>query len=150
MTEKPNPKAIGEISEGIVLAELLKRQVPVLLPFGNNQRYDLVAEEDGTFVRIQVKTAWWVNGCIAFKTNSVNAFTGRRRTYEGQADVFMVYSAHTSKVYRVPVSDCGTSETRLRIEASRGGATSRIRWAGSYELPPVVAPEGFEPSTSGL
>lgn len=147
---RANPKAIGEVSEGIVLAELLKRGIPVLLPFGNNQRYDLVAEEDGAFVRIQVKTAWYANGCVAFKTNSVNAFTGARRTYAGEADVFMVYSPQMGQVYRMPVADCGTSETRLRVEPVRGGSKSNIRWAKDYELPPLVAATGFEPAISGL
>jgi hypothetical protein len=129
-----NPKAIGEMSEGVVLAELLKCGKVVLLPFGNNQRYDLVMDDDGQFIRIQVKTGWWLNGCIRFKTNSVNAFTGRRTTYAGMADVFMVYSEHTGKVYSVPVSECGTSAISLRVEEARGGATSKIRWAKDYEL----------------
>lgn len=130
-----NPKSIGEISEGVVLATLLKQGKPVLLPFGNNQRYDLVVDEGGEFVRVQVKTGWWANGCVAFKTNNVNAFTGVRSTYEGQADVFMVYSPHTEQVYRVPVEECGTSEIRLRVESVRSGSGGgRIRWASDYAI----------------
>lgn len=134
MSQPNNPKAIGERSEGIVLAELLKLGKIVLLPFGNNQRYDLVMDEDGQFVRIQVKTAYEHPGGIAFKTNSVNAFTGARRTYVGDADVFMVYSPTTGKVYRVPVDECGSSQVKLRTELNNGGATSKIRWAKDYEL----------------
>lgn len=129
-----NPKAIGERSEGIVLAELMKLGCVVLLPFGNNQRYDLVVDEEGTFVRVQVKTCWWKNGCVGFKTNSVNAFTGQRKTYFGEADVFMVYSEYTGKVYRLPVAEAGSSATHLRVDPIRGGATSGIRWAKDYEL----------------
>src|ERR1700759_2145571 len=134
MVQALNPKAVGERSEGIVLAELMKLGRVVLLPFGNNQRYDLVVDEDGTFVRVQVKTCYWVNGCVAFKTNSVNAFTGKRTTYVGSADVFMAYSEHTGKVYRVPVSECGSSAMTLRVNPPRGGATSGIKWAKDYEL----------------
>jgi len=46
-----NTKAIGEISEAIVLAEFLKMGFPVLLPFGDNQRYDMVIEAGGRFLR---------------------------------------------------------------------------------------------------
>lgn len=134
MSQSPNPKAVGERSEGIVLAELMKLGYVVLLPFGNNQRYDLVVDEDGTFVRVQVKTCWWENGCVAFKTNSVNAFTGKRKTYQGSADVFVAYSPHTGSVYRVPVGECGSSQVTLRVEPNKGGATSGIRWAKDYEL----------------
>lgn len=132
----PNTKAVGERSEGVVLAELLKLGHVVLLPFGNNQRYDLVVENSGQFVRVQVKTAWWDNGCACFKPNNVNAFTGQRKTYVGAADVFMVYSPHTGKVYCIPVNACGTSEIRLRVDPANGnaGAMSRIRWASDYEL----------------
>ena len=52
-----NSKDVGEISEGMVLAALLRARKIVLRPFGDNQRYDLVVDEDGTFVRIQCKTA---------------------------------------------------------------------------------------------
>jgi hypothetical protein len=37
-----NTKSIGEISEAIVMAEFLKAGFPVLLPFGDNRRYDMV------------------------------------------------------------------------------------------------------------
>jgi PD-(D/E)XK endonuclease len=135
MTQSRNPKATGERSEGIVLGELMKLGKVVLFPFGNNQRYDLVIDEgDGRFVRVQVKTAWWENGCVCFKPCNVNAFTGKRTTYVGGADEFMVYSPHVDKVYRVPVNQCGTSEVRLRVDQPRSGQRADIRWASDYEL----------------
>lgn len=105
----------------------------VLLPFGNNQRYDLVVDEDGLFVRVQVKTAWQEKGCVCFKVNSVNAFTGKRSVYHGAADVFMVYSPHTDLVYRVPVSECGSSAVWLRIDPLQS-PRQKVRWAVDYEL----------------
>lgn len=129
-----NPKAIGECSEGIVLAELMKLGCAVLLPFGNNQRYDLVVDEGDSLIRVQVKTAWRANGAICFKTNSVNAFTGVRRTYVGQVDVFMVYSPHTELVYRIPIEECGSSTVSLRINPTRIASTCQTRWACDYEL----------------
>ena len=35
-------KTAGEITEAVVLAEFLKAGFPVLVPFGDNLRYDLV------------------------------------------------------------------------------------------------------------
>jgi hypothetical protein len=131
----PNPKAVGERSEGIVLAELLRLGRVVLLPFGNNQRYDLVVDEGyGQFVRVQVKTAWWERGSICFKVNSVNAFTGKRNGYAGAADVFMIYSAITNQVYRVPVEECGTSAAQLRVDPLPPKSRRSVRWAADYEL----------------
>lgn len=130
----PNPKAIGERSEGIVLGELCRLGKVVLLPFGNNQRYDLVVDEGDRFVRVQVKTAYYKGGCVLFKTNSVNAFTGERRTYNGQIDVFMAYSAKTDKIYIVPVEECGPSGFCLRVEPTKSGQRAGVRWAKDYEL----------------
>lgn len=127
-----NPKAVGELSEGIVLAHLLRKGIPVLMPFGNNQRYDFVTDEDGSFVRVQVKTGRLANGCVSFKTSSVNGFTGKRTTYVGGADVFMIYCPETGTVYRVPVSECGNSMTSLRVDPPRGGPKTTLRWARDY------------------
>ncbi len=129
-----NPKAIGELSEGIALAHLLKNGAVVLLPFGNNQRYDLVIDEGGVFVRAQVKTGRLRNGRVVFKTNSVNGFTGKRRDYLGGADVFLVYCPETDEVYRIPVSDCGHTGASLRINAPKGGPKTTLRWAKDYVI----------------
>jgi len=52
-----NTKSIGEISEAIVMAEFLKAGFPILLPFGDNRRYDMVVDVSGSFLRVQCKTA---------------------------------------------------------------------------------------------
>lgn len=52
-----NSKSVGEITEGIVLAKMLRLGYVALIPFGNNQRYDLVVDKgDGAFIRGQCKT----------------------------------------------------------------------------------------------
>lgn len=51
-----NPKAVGELSEAEVIAHLVRTGRPVAIPFGNNQRYDLIVDEDGKLLRAQVKT----------------------------------------------------------------------------------------------
>jgi len=129
-----NPKAVGEISEGMVLAALVKRGKVVLMPFGNNQRYDFVIDEGGRFERAQVKTGRLANGVITFKTSSVNGFTGKRTTYEGGADVFLVYCPETDTVYRVPVNDVGTSMASLRVDPAKGGSKTGSRQAKDYAL----------------
>jgi hypothetical protein len=128
-----NPKAIGEVSEGVVLALLIKRGHPVLIPFGNNQRYDLVVDlGEGRFERVQVKTARIRNGCVTFKTSSVNGFTGARRDYANQADAFYAYCPDDERVYRVPVGICGKSMVTLRVAPARGGPSGRIRLASDF------------------
>jgi hypothetical protein len=97
---KQNHKAIGEWSEAIIIAKFLEVGYGVLVPFGDNRRYDLVIEDaDGKFWRLQCKTGWVDSegAYIQFKTASSYYHTraGRtshgKRDYRGQIDYFAVY-----------------------------------------------------------
>ena len=48
-------KTKGSVAELFVAARLMNEGWRVLVPYGENTRYDLVGERDGKFVRIQVK-----------------------------------------------------------------------------------------------
>ena len=45
-----NTKKVGNATEAVVMAEFLKAGFPVLMPFGENNRYDLVVETGGRFL----------------------------------------------------------------------------------------------------
>lgn len=42
-----NTKDKGNIGEAVILAEFMKKGIPVSIPFGDNARYDLIAEFNG-------------------------------------------------------------------------------------------------------
>ncbi len=129
-----NSKTVGERTEAIILAELLKAGYVVLLPFGDNQRYDMVIEVDGRFERVQCKTARLVrNSVLSFKTCSTYAHRGRpSRGYRGEAELFGVYSPDTRKVYLVPVDGVGEYEGTLRLDKPKNGQVHGIRMAEQY------------------
>lgn len=132
---RTDPKSVGERSEGIIIAAFLRAGKTVLMPFGDNQRYDLVLDEDGSFVRIQCKTGRIIDGAVEFATSSTYAHRGgQRRDYIGQADRFAVYSPELDKVYIVPVVDVGRSAARLRLELPKNGQSKNIRLASDYEF----------------
>ena len=129
-----NTKDVGDRSEAMVLAALLRAGKVVLQPFGDNQRYDLVIDDSGVFKRIQVKTGRLKNGAILASTASTYAHRGgKRRGYIGQADLFAVYSPDTGQVYMVPVSETPGTEISLRIDPPTRN-TSSIRWAKDFLL----------------
>ena len=131
-----SPKVVGEISEGIVAAHLLRLGYSVSIPFGNSQRYDLILDLGDSLQRVQVKTGRLSNGCVRFQTTARNTINGKRSSYHGLADLIMVYCPGTGKVYAVPVSEqTNASEMLLRVEPTRGGPTSTIKWARDYEFP---------------
>jgi hypothetical protein len=138
---KPKPTShpvdVGQRTEAAILSELVRRGYAVLLPFGVNQRYDLVLDLDGKFVRAQCKTGRLRNGVVLFSTKSVQSNTRRAviRDYDGDADVFLVYCPGTGCVYCVPVEEAPTGYMYLRVEPTRNGQDHGVRWASNYELP---------------
>ncbi len=60
---RQNDKTIGERSEAIIMAKLLEVGYGVLMPFGDNRRYDLVIEDaDEQFWRVQIRVIMRVVG----------------------------------------------------------------------------------------
>ena len=103
-TPSSHPVDVGLRTEGAILSELHKRGYHILLPFGQNQRYDLVLDIDGSFLRVQCKTGRLRNGCVEFSARSVRANTKRIviRDYKGEIDLFMVHCPETAGHLRNP------------------------------------------------
>jgi len=136
-----HPKLVGDRSAAMVLARLLEIYEVVLLPFGENQRYDLVIDTGTDFIRVQCKTGRLENGVIRFNACSStyhhpNRASGQpyRHHYRGAADMFGVYCRGNDKVYLVPVEDIGKRLGTLRIERTLNSQAQRVRWAGDYEI----------------
>lgn len=127
----------GQRTEAAILSHLVRHGYPVLLPFGVNQRYDLVLDLEGTFVRAQCKTGRYRNGAIEFKTQSVVTSKTRNvvRGYIGEADVFLVHCPTVQGVYCVPVELAAKGSMYLRVDPCRNGQHQRVHWASEYELP---------------
>lgn len=131
---KENPKAIGERSEAVIIAKLLMRGEVVLRPFGDNQRYDLVVDRNGVFVRIQCKTGRIKNGAVLFSCCS-NAGGYNKRSYHGEIDFSAVFCPENGNVYMVPVDEVPKTLAFLRFEKTESkGPKSTIRWADKYIL----------------
>jgi len=129
-----NSKAIGEVSEAKIIARLLEKGYSVALPFGDNQRYDILLVEGNKAVRIQCKTGSYYRGGISFNTCSHNPFTSLKKYYYEDIDLFMVYHPETGKVYKVPIEGCPKGVMRLRTDAVKNGQHKKIRFACDYEF----------------
>ena len=130
-----NTKSIGEISEAVILAHLLKKGWSVSIPFGNNQRYDMIVDNGEKLIKVQCKTSWFKSGCLQFQTSSKNGFTNVRTDYHGQIDVFVVYYPNLQTIYWVPVELTGINQMSLRLDFPKtNAATSKIKWAKDYQI----------------
>ena len=125
----------GDVTEAAVLAALVRHGLPVLLPFCADEPYDLAVDVgDGSFVRVQCKTARLTRpGLLVF--NSFGTDHGRgARSYAGRADVFGVFCSAVGRVFIVPVADTARSKTSLRLTPARNNRERRIRYADDYDV----------------
>ncbi len=70
----------GEISESAIVTRFLQCGYVVLMPYGGNQRYDLVIEDaDEQFWRIQCKSAWIDEDGTVLKFDTANYNVTRKK-----------------------------------------------------------------------
>lgn len=136
-----NTKQVGDTSEALVLAELVRRGYAVSVPYGDNDPYDLVVDADRLY-RVQVKTGWREGDCVRFKTGSQTTEDGRRTVDEygaDEVDAFAVRCEDSDGLYWVPFEDAGRKSTYLRVEDADVDHPS-VRYAERYvfdeSLPP--------------
>ena len=119
---------------------IIKNNKHVLLPFGDNLRYDLVIDEEGKFHRIQVKMARIDKnrlGRLRFNTCSSTSHrvNGSKKDYQGQIEFFGVYSRELDKVYLIPIDKVATKrEAVLLLIEPRNKNNSGVRYAKDYEI----------------
>ena len=137
----PHPKLVGDRSTARILACLLDHFEIVSLPFGENQRYDLIADDGERLWKIQCKTGRLRKGVIEFPACSRTYHHPNKgqwefssHSYYGEADYFGVYCPETDDVYVVPVEEIGKNRGSLRVEATRNSQKRRVRWAEPYRL----------------
>ena len=135
-----NSKQIGNLTELETMLAFIRLGFNVLTPYGDCERYDFVVDNNGTFVRIQCKTASGIDDGAAFR------FSGRSTHKSGgkiihhkyskdEIDYFVTY--FNRKCYLIPVEECGAAKS-LRILPPKNEQAQRIAWAKDYELEEVV------------
>jgi hypothetical protein len=135
-----NSKQIGNITELETMLAFVKLGYNVLTPYGDCERYDFVVDKNGTFIRIQCKTACSVDDGASFR------FSGRSSHKSGGKVVHHTYTKNeidyfvthfNGKCYLIPVEECGAAKN-LRILPPKNEQAQRIAWAKDYELEEVV------------
>src|SRR2546422_9412112 len=110
---REHPKTIGNRSALAIMFGLLQAGYEVLVPFGENTRYDLVIDDGKSLARVQCKTGRLRQGAIRWATCSSYAHhpnpKARKLDYQGEIDLFAVYCEETQGVYLVPIADVATA-----------------------------------------
>jgi hypothetical protein len=134
-----HPKEIGDRSTLAVMTALESEGLTILLPFGENVRYDLVIDDGKRLSRVQCKTGRLRTGAVRFNACS---FYGHHanplslsRDYLGEIDYFAVYCPETTGVYLIPIEDIPLRrQGALRVDPPRNGQRRGIRFAIDYEI----------------
>lgn len=137
-------KLKGNLTELQCLAAFTEIGATVSIPFGEDSRYDFIADIHGKLLRIQCKTCHEVTEentvvAIGFKTvrqsgNCANHWTRTPYTKE-EIDYFATY--YNGKCYLVPVEEC-SNEKRLRFVAPKNGQVRGINFADYFEIKGVI------------
>ena len=133
-----NSKMKGQSSEARALYEFQKRNIPVCIPWGDNERYDMIAEFNGKFNRIQVKTSnEEQNGAICcYCRSSTNHTTNKNlTTYENDVDYFVFINQTYDLIAIVPIEEIGDKkQIRLRIQPTANGQTTNVRFFSDFSF----------------
>ena len=127
-------KRKGSIAELAVATQLVQEGWNVLLPYGENTRYDLVAERDGRFIRLQVKYCTPKDGTLNVNCASSNNWSVLQYTAK-EIDAIAVYDPVAETAYFVPVADLRKGHMKLRLVPTKNGQKVKVRFAKDfYEL----------------
>ena len=140
-----NSKSKGNISEAKALFEFQKFGIPVCLPWGDNERYDMIIELNKVFYRVQVKTAnEESNGAIkCYCRSSANHTTNKKlSTYENEIDYFVFYNQTYDKIALVPFKETeGKKAINLRVSIPKNGQIKNIRFFDDYSFEKTLCVE---------
>lgn len=137
-----NTKDKGNIGEVMALAEFVKRGVPVCIPFGDNERYDLVAEFNGKLNKIQAKYCSQItenNSIICPCASSTNHTTNKHyTTYENDVDYISCYIVPWDTIVLIPIAEVGNQLTVcLRKDAPKNNQ-SNVRLLEDYLFDKII------------
>ena len=137
-------KSIDNIGEAKALCKFVELGIPVYLPFGDNERSDLIAEFNGKLNRIQVKTSIKAeDGKMIFDLTSstIHRSNGVRHKYsKEEIDYFVCYNIARDKLFLVPTTEPRSTIT-IRYEKPKNNQTNGIHYEEEYLIENILCVE---------
>lgn len=141
-----NSKTKGNIGEAVILAEFVKRGIQVSIPFGDNARYDLIAEFNNKLNKIQIKYCSQIteNDFIVCKSSSSKNHTTNKKldTYEYDVDYIAFYIQPWDISCLVPIKECKKNKTfTLRRTITKNNQKIGIHLVSDYSFDKILCVE---------
>ena len=126
-------KQKGDIAEAFVAFLLKQNGFNVLIPWGEDNRYDIVSEKNGVFKRIQVKYITPRNGVLDLVFRSSNNYNIIHYS-RNDIDIIAVYDPDSNKVYFIPFSSFRNKKCcKLRLLPTKNKQKKYVIEANKYE-----------------
>ena len=140
-----NSKSKGNIGEAMILAEFTKRNIQVSLPFGDNARYDMIADFNGKLNKIQIKYSSQLSendSYICHTSSSTNHTTNKHMDkYINQVDYIAVYIAPWNESILIPIQDCDKNVICIRKEIGKNNQQKGIHLLSDYSFDKILCVE---------
>lgn len=136
-----NTKSFGNIGEAMALSSFVKKGIPVYLPFGDNEKADLIAEFNGKLNRIQVKTSLYArDGKMVFDLTSSYSHRGRpaHKYSQEEVDYFFCYNIERNQSYLFPVPENPIASICIRYEEPKNNQIRHIKHEENYLFDHVI------------
>jgi len=125
-------KLKGDIGELIVAKILLQKNWHISFPYGENLKYDLIAEKNGIMKRIQVKTTMPKNGVLHINCRSSNNWSVHH--YKStDFETLAAVDLSNDKVYFIPSEKMGRNLINLRLKATKNSQNKKINFAKDFK-----------------
>lgn len=135
-------KTKGNIGEAIIIAEFVKRGIQVSIPFGDNARYDLIAEFGGKLNKIQIKYCSIIsenNAAICHSSSSKNHTTNKVMSdYKNDVDYIAFYIAPWNRCCLVPIQECKGKTFSIRNEDTKNNQQSNTHMIKDYDFDKIL------------
>lgn len=136
-------KIKGNLTELECITAFARLGAAVSIPFGEDCRYDFIADINGRLLRIQCKTSHPIfeDGdivAIGFSTvrQSGNRASNHKRIKYTDDEIDFFATAYDGECYIVPVNEC-SNEKRLRFKINKN-QVKNINFANDYRLQEVL------------
>lgn len=135
-------KSVGNIGEAKVLAKFVELGIPVYLPFGDNERADMIAEFNGKLNKIQVKTSVKAkNGVMMFKVHASSAHrtNGLKHIYTpDEIDYFACYNIERQCILLFKIDEVPNLWVCVRYEEPKNNQREGIRYEKDFLIENVL------------
>ena len=149
-----NSKSIGNIGEAKVLCKFVELGIPVYIPFGDNEKSDLIADFNGKLNRIQVKTSLIAeDGKMIFDLTSstFHRKNGVRHIYSSdEIDYFACYNIERDKIFLIPIDKAPKTSIHVRYEKPKNNQTKGIIFEEQYLIDNVLCVETLHETPNDL